>query len=801
MKTPPRTRNATGFTLIEVMIAVLVLATGFLALTALQGALIQASADSKTRSQVASFAASEFDDLRLGGVDSLAIGSTTETASSAPAGDPLKLAAEAAGVSELTMTRTVEQYVADASGTFSVSAAAPGTNAYFKRVILNLGWTDASGQARSLAFTTDMSPLALNASKVMVDRVPPDDQGLRPVARRPSPVTEGMIPIATGGADDEATAATNPKPELVGGESGSYVSDTRFDVLTYSTDEFTPDGFVKFNKRIETAIVGCTCQNSTDGFSGGGADANYLGFVGSKAFRPAYWDGTSYAEPTIATAAVDSSPADVSQSALCDVCCRDHKDPDGVTGPKFSPWPGQDARHYRDNAGSLVIAGTGETYLETCRIIRVNGSFRVTSDPKIQDLTMVATREEPPTDTTGSSLNGVSNNSSATSAQLSAAGKAAYEDYVYDAVDDLFFSTSSVSATGNSADFSAIQASTSQSTTLNSPTYVPIKPASDTRWLHSRVFMTDYLEADSRNRLVVAANECETPTSAIVRAQCVLEFAPVATINTTEIADWSPRAKVAADTVPANLVALNSNYFNYARSSIRRHNSGLALFSAISPSDGSSPAADEQLFVQLSASAPGSAVWLDTPSPNPNTAHFFGDPTNPMRGYAQTGAPQAFQLSWSLAAASDRSKANDPSAEVTGGGVCTPNSANNSSNPYACSSPSTSAIELRLAGYNSKDTVRFSNPCGNGNVDRPRCLVYTFSGATVDNPSATILATSYTATNPGKLSESGVLTIPAINSGTSSRVTVSFLGPAITEATWTCPTGATEPVWDPLACD
>lgn len=801
MKTLPRTRNANGFTLIEVMIAVLVLATGFLALTALQGALIQASADSKTRSQVAAFAASEFDDLRLGGVDSLAIGSATQTASAAPAGDPLKLAAEAASVSELTLTTTVQQYVADASGAFSLSAAAPGNNAYFKRVTLNLGWADANGQARSLAFTTDMSPLALNASKVMVDRVPPDDQGLRPVARRPSPVTEGMIPIATGGAGDESTAATNPKPELVGGESGSYVSDTRFDVLTYSTDEFTPDGFVKFNKRIETAIVGCTCQNNANGFSGGGADANYLAFVGAKAFRPTYWDGTSYAEPTIAAAAVDSSPADVSQSALCDVCCRDHKDPEGVSGPKFSPWPGQDAGHYRQNAGSLVLAGTGETYLETCRIIRVNGSFRVTSDPKIQDLTMVATREEPPANTTGSSLSGVSNNSSATSAQLSTNGKAAYEHYVYDAVDDLFFSKSSVSATGNSVDFAALQASTSQSTTLNSPTYVPIKPAGDTRWLHSRVLMTDYLEADARNRLVVAANECETSTNEVVRAQCVLEFAPVATINTTEIAEWSSRAKVATDSIPASLASLHANYFNYARSSIRRHNSGLALFSAISPSDGASPARDEQLFVQLAASAPASAIWLNTPSPNPNTARFFGDPTNPMRGYARTAAPQAFQLSWSMAAASDHSKANDPSAEVTGGGVCTPSSANSSSNPYACSAPTTTAIDLRLAGYNSKDTVRFSNPCSNGNVDRPRCLVYTFNGATVDNPSATIPGANYTTTNAGRLSESGVLTIPAINSGTSSRVTVNFLGPTITEATWTCPTGATQPVWDPLACD
>jgi len=58
--------RAPGFSLIEVLIAVVVLATGLLALTALQGRLAQASSEAKTRSRVAAMLASRMDELRAG---------------------------------------------------------------------------------------------------------------------------------------------------------------------------------------------------------------------------------------------------------------------------------------------------------------------------------------------------------------------------------------------------------------------------------------------------------------------------------------------------------------------------------------------------------------------------------------------------------------------------------------------------------------------------------------------------------------------------------------------------------------
>lgn len=789
-------RAGDGFTLLEVLIAVVVLATGLLALTALQGALIRASADAKARSQVAAYLAGEMDRIRAGAIP------VDKDTSTAAAGDPILLAAQAAALGGLSQDVTVTQYV-NVGGVFTPQATPinPGTNAYFNRVELTATWSDASGgtNARTLSISTDISPLSLSASKVLVDRSPPDDLGLRPIVRRESPLTEGMIPIATGGEDGEATAATNPKPLLSSGDTGTYVSDTRFDILTYSRDQFTPEGFARFNKRIETAIVGCKCRNDASGFASTGPDAAIDTFLSTYAFRPAYWDGRAYRVPEIAGSGVTSSPSNVAQSELCDVCCRDHKDPNSETGPKYSPWEGQDPAHYRYNTtGSLVLVADGEEYIEACRIVRVNGSFRVTPDARILDTALVATQVAPPGPREGSAHPRIADNTSATSSRLSASGTGAYEDYVYGAVSSLYYDTGSVAATGNTIDFPSLQAGA-----LDEPAYVPIKPSADRRWMHARVIMADYLESDARDTLVRVSADCDpAPVDAEDRAQCVLGNVPLATINITEIAHWSPRAATTDDAIPTYLAAEPLGYLNFARSSLRRYNSGLALYDPINPSDAADPAIDEQLFIQLAATEPAQSPWLQTPSPNPSTARFFGDPLNPMRGYAETSAPHQFSLSWSFpggnpgSPVTDSDKNNDPSATVAGAPDCTPNDAGNTSNPYACTTSSLTSFQITLAGYNRIITERVANPCpgapNNSRVDRPVCVVYAFSGASVDNPSAAI--GTFNQTEPGTIRERVSFTVPSIVSGNSSRVGVSFLGPTSTSATLATCSGI-NPTW------
>jgi Tfp pilus assembly protein PilV len=797
--TTVRRTRARGFALIEVLIAVVVLATGLIALTALQGALTRASADSKARSQVAAYMTAELDRVRTGDalVDKVAVVGGT---------DAISRAAQAAGLASLSQSVTSQTFYANAAGNFAVTN--PVSSVFFRRLTLRTTWTDAANAGRSLSMTTDLSPLLLASSKVLVDR-PENTSALRPIVIRRNPETEGMIPLATGGADGEATAATNPKPKLLGGESGTYVADTRFDILTYSRPSSIPAEFAQFNKKIETAIVGCTCQNNTAFFTANGPDSLFRAFQGRTAFRPTFWNGDNYKTPlpALATSVTTGPAVGVSQSALCDVCCRDHKDPAAEPGPKFSPWPGQDVAHYKNDL-TLALGGS-DLYMESCRLIRVDGVLRVAADPMVQDVAFVPTDNHPASDIPGSLLTSpvsVSNRDAATSPRVSANGKGFFVNYAYKAVDAAFYSTTGIPAVGNTAPFSAIQAAER----LNEPNYVPIKQAADRRWMHARAFVTDYMETDARDRLRRASADCTPSATAADRAKCVLPALPLASINTTEIANWAARSFVdSSDSKPSGLGSLASSYFNYATARLRRFNSGLALFGAINPAEALAtatqalqPARDEQMFVRLSASAPATTPWLLTPSPNPSTARYFGNGLDPLRGYAETSPPLQFNLEWDFPGGNPASPmagtspSNDPTARVTGATDCTPNTAgNNTTNPHRCTSAQDTSVELTIAGFNRIEYSTINNPCAGGNAtsNKPECVVYSVTSVTVNNPASSISGPgTLVGGTAGKLDAQRRFTLPAISTSTQSQVTINF-SRSLPATTFTCV--ANQPQW------
>lgn len=762
-----------GFTLIEVMIAVLVLATGFLALTALQGALIRSSADSKTRSQIATYAASELDRFRL----TQTISSGTFTAD--PVGSAPEKSAFAAGVSELRVTPSLTRYVADAAGVFSVmSPRGPTDDPYFDRVTLNIGWTDATGDStRSLVFVTDVSPLALTASKILVDRIPPDDQGLRPIVRRPIPLTEGMIPIAVSGSQD--TAATNPKPQLVGRDNNTLVADTRFDLLTFTAgDNMGVSGYVRFDKKIETAMVGCTCQMGLAGFPTGGSAPAINSFLRAKAYRPSYWAGTDYSEPKAATYSPGRSPDNSApQSQLCDVCCRDHEDGrTGTTGPKFNPWVTGAHGHYLDLVGP-VTTGSG-SFDEACRVIRVNGVWRVTPDPKTMDIALLPTNVHPITATAPT------DNSSATSPLVSVEGRDSYVSFAYDFIKEFFYD-------GTYTDTDANRAAMHTAAGLNEPEYVPIKPG-DKRWLHARAILTDFLESAAVARINKAKSECTAPDPVTVpeqvwRAQCVLPYSPMATINATELAKWSGREN--SETGITLSGSLATSITNYGQALLNRFVSALALVGAVNPDDAAAPIKDEQTFALVPPTVK-TGTWLTVATP---ADVIFGDPTQPKRGFATLSAPIRFNATFNgIPYAHDNTLGNDPAVNV---GISSPSpcSHGSGSDPthdgareaFDCQSDSTSNVILAFGGMNYLQTTNLTGPnvastCS-GTPASPgrqaKCVYHTLTSVVVDAASYTPAGVGYqvrsgTLTKPSEVSS---ITIPSVR-GTApeSDVTLTF---------------------------
>jgi prepilin-type N-terminal cleavage/methylation domain-containing protein len=144
-------RQDRGFSLLEVLIAVVVLSVGLLALAALQGNMTRHSADAKVRGRVAAMLSARMDALRNGGYGNLSLGTPPPFVSNMTMdcndglnNDWLDCAREQAGLGSLQVSQTINVWYGAggfASSTTEQDAALP----QFKRITLTSTWTDAAG--------------------------------------------------------------------------------------------------------------------------------------------------------------------------------------------------------------------------------------------------------------------------------------------------------------------------------------------------------------------------------------------------------------------------------------------------------------------------------------------------------------------------------------------------------------------------------------------------------------------------------------------------------------------------------
>lgn len=150
--------------------------------------------------------------------------------------------------------------------------------------------------------------------------------------------------------------------------------ETRFDVITYSQS----GSDALFLRREEFVAVSCECTLNA-------ADADNPGYT------PTVWAGDEYTEPEpVAKPYGTPATGGVSQSYLCDACCRDHHDVSGSAlydpSRPSSEYSGGNHKHYSRQGGGFVEAGTGDGYLEACRLVRKDGFFRVAQDFRLEGL-------------------------------------------------------------------------------------------------------------------------------------------------------------------------------------------------------------------------------------------------------------------------------------------------------------------------------------------------------------------------------------------------------------------------------
>lgn len=561
--------RTSGFSLIEIMIAVVVLATGLLALAALQGALARNSADTKARGAIMAALTSRMNDIR----QSPPASGKTWTMSDGW----VSAAATQAGASDLQVVEGVSAYSWNGTGYVTTSVASP-TSVYV-RATLTATWTAADGKdnagnagKRSLSLNSDVSSRIYGDGSGYPVPDPTGSASKKPIIRQANPSnTPGVIPLVSG---SQATAASNPQPIKLG-SSGNKLIGTAFDVLNY-----VPEGTTaKIIKRFQTEVIKCRCAY--------GAGGGYS--VAGEAQWPAVWDGATYStykgsgDPAGKTAnAGQNSTYQSSQSPRCTECCRDHHDAAGNLNKDSYYDPEETVTSkYNDDLGSPVSSGP---YVAACRVVKVDGIWKTAADMYLRSYGLLETKSS--TDGLVQAKSGLPSDA----ATLAYAGSTTVTGFVKD-----YLSNYTGSSTTAPVDAQTTQTMFDDPARgLNNPpppTGITIASPSDTdeRYLHGRGLYVDYLSAAARQAVGAAISACSTQTPSKALAECILPVLPFTTVNLTEMAKW-----LASDATVLTINTTKSLNWNVSQpsggrttgikvgaannvSAIRTSNSGLAV--------------------------------------------------------------------------------------------------------------------------------------------------------------------------------------------------------------------------------
>jgi prepilin-type N-terminal cleavage/methylation domain-containing protein len=556
----PLTRKASpGFSLIEVLIAVVVLSFGLLALASFQAGLFRAGAESKARAVATARAQDAVESLRAFRQLTSASGVVAfQDIVSGP------ITSETIDGTTFYGCRQVRRYRFDrASGRFvrlndvtpmgSMFAASGGTvsvtcedsgvvaaatqvgTAEFKEVRIAIAWIDATGLLKTVELTDTISSVspadqAALAKDKNINRQSPTVFIRPPNRNEDGSLIPEVVPIAVSDSGDVASASSNPKPE-------QFVEDlsavTLFSVKTFTGTDPTE---VQLNRNIDVAVASCICRDS-------GATSS----SSSPAYQPTEWNGKlqAYAEPAAArhgkkvgTAIVANSDRQISN--LCTICCRDHHD-DSAQTLKVDPWrPLENGAHahygfqrqggnYNLAAGLLPVgASTGSEYVEACRMVRVNGRMRLAVDGLMNYMAIA------PLNSGGSAFQ---------NATFSADYGSLVGEYVKTAVNSVV-AGSVVGYPGPDAALpgpsAALLAATSPKNyaLIDQPATIAFTDAGESRRLVAFGLYVDYLNADTIAAYKCARDNDQSTACDGLRSRNPLEAIPFYAVNLANLGDW-----------------------------------------------------------------------------------------------------------------------------------------------------------------------------------------------------------------------------------------------------------------------
>jgi hypothetical protein len=389
--------GAGGFTLLDVVLAILVFAVGMLALASLQTNLTRSAVDSNARTVAVNIGEEIIEGLRSfqridtdpdGAIFAFAdiVDGTVSVAELERGGVNYSIDADVWGYN----------FADDGTGLEDPVEAVAGAIYDFKRVDLTISFVGNPGF--QVDDDTTLTADQMNTGSVTLQAIIPGSPVLAsgkinadlegpsgPLVNYTPGQRPDIIRLGLNLDGNRFKESTKPAPEIIRSEGRN---ETWFDVITYNTNNGNT-----FLRREEFLVLSCECTLR-----------NPIG-TESTGFKPTIWTGTEYStQGEMVRKQYGESTATLSGVDYCETCCRDHHDNTDVTGldpnntehldAVYDParlinennaWTeagtgGNHAHYKRSKKGVLTVAGPNDTYVEACRMVRHDGFMRVAQD-------------------------------------------------------------------------------------------------------------------------------------------------------------------------------------------------------------------------------------------------------------------------------------------------------------------------------------------------------------------------------------------------------------------------------------
>lgn len=333
-------KHISGFSLIEVIIAFLVIAMGSASLVQLHRGYLRQENNSTQREEAMHLAESKLDDLRNFEVLRSATGKIAYQDIGNNAGGTI-----AAG----TRTLNTGSFSLSWSCRFGATSPCPAL-AIRKDITVTVSWTQSDNSARSLSLSSSISPQFSLGTNELSDNLSADENQPSINYNPGSAPDVVAVTIQTSGTKMETS---KPLPTVYQSGASTVV---QFETVTYDklTQKLTQE---------DQLTLSCNCSKQSS------AASYYL-----PASFGGFWATGAKSNKSYGLASGNQN----SQSPYCAICCNNHFDGTGSTFDQFFNQSRQHHDHYRLTGTTLTSSSSD--YLEACRLLRIDGFYQPMPD-------------------------------------------------------------------------------------------------------------------------------------------------------------------------------------------------------------------------------------------------------------------------------------------------------------------------------------------------------------------------------------------------------------------------------------